>query len=60
MISWLKEKLKTRQKTTMAILFADVCGSTRIFETYGDEKARKIVAYTLAQLTQVVARHNGE
>lgn len=43
----------------LAILFADVSGSTRLFETLGDAKARVKVADCLETLTQVTKEHNG-
>ncbi len=60
MLSWIRGKLTPRQKATMTIMFADVCGSTQLFERYGDEKARKIVSFTLALLTQITMKYGGE
>ena len=45
--------------TKLAILFADISGSTRLFETLGDDKAREIIADTLNLLGSVVERNNG-
>lgn len=43
----------------LAIMFADISGSTRLFETLGDATARIKVAECLDVLTDVVKRHNG-
>ena len=48
------------QKTTnLAILFADISGSTRLFEILGDVQARHKVAECLDLLTDVTRRHEG-
>ncbi len=41
------------------IVFADVSGSTRLFEKRGDVEARRIISATLDALSQVVAAHGG-
>lgn len=41
------------------ILFADVSGSTRLFETKGDVEARRLIAAVLEALTQVCRQHGG-
>ncbi|MEW6299251.1 MAG: adenylate/guanylate cyclase domain-containing protein [Thermodesulfobacteriota bacterium] len=43
----------------LAILFADISGSTRLYETLGDAQARQRVAECLALLTAEVRRHEG-
>ena len=45
--------------TNLAILFADISGSTRLFETLGDSIARKMIADCLELLTSIVKSHNG-
>lgn len=45
--------------TNLAILFADVSGSTKLFETLGDATARVKVAGCLDTLTTVTKEHNG-
>ena len=40
----------------LTIMFADISGSTRLFETLGDAKARTTVANTLALLTAEIKR----
>lgn len=41
------------------ILFADVSGSTRLFETKGDVEARRLIAAVLDALTGVCKQHGG-
>lgn len=45
--------------TELAILFADVCGSTRLYDTIGDAKARDTIAECISLMTQATERHNG-
>lgn len=45
--------------TNLAILFADISGSTRLYEILGDVAARTKIADCLELLTFVVTRHNG-
>ena len=45
--------------TNLAILFADVSGSTRLFETLGDATARVKVSECLDTLTDVTKNHSG-
>ncbi len=42
-----------------AVLFADVSGSTRLYETLGDSAAHRIVAQLLAQLREVITSQGG-
>jgi class 3 adenylate cyclase len=46
--------------SNLAILFADVAGSTRLFETLGDVAARHKVAECLELLSEVTQRHDGK
>lgn len=41
------------------ILFADVSGSTRLFEAKGDVEARRLIARVLEALSQVCLQHGG-
>ncbi|TNJ34714.1 adenylate/guanylate cyclase domain-containing protein [Arenimonas terrae] len=41
------------------ILFADVSGSTRLFETKGDQEARRLIAAVLDALTKICQQHGG-
>ena len=47
------------QPTQLTTLFADVSGSTKLFEQRGDVEARRIIAAVLAALTEVCNRHGG-
>ena len=40
-------------------MFADISGSTQLFETLGDAEARALVADTLGLLTKVAKKHDG-
>jgi adenylate cyclase len=41
------------------ILFADVSGSTRLFETKGDVEARRLIAMVLTALSDICVQHGG-
>ncbi len=43
----------------LTIVFADVAGSTKLFETRGNLEARRLVAAILNALAEVTARHGG-
>ena len=43
----------------LTILFADVSGSTKLFETRGDLEARRLVSAVLTALAEVTGRHGG-
>jgi adenylate cyclase len=43
----------------LSILFADISGSTKLYDALGDERARKVVATTLTLLSDVAARYKG-
>lgn len=45
---------------TLAILFADIAGSTRLYETMGDVEAHRRVAESLAFMAEAVAMHSGK
>jgi len=44
----------------LTILFADVSGSTKLFETRGDFEARRLVSAILTALAGVTAQHGGK
>ncbi|HET6603936.1 MAG TPA: adenylate/guanylate cyclase domain-containing protein [Xanthomonadaceae bacterium] len=48
------------QSTSLTILFADVSGSTRLFELRGDVEARRLIAAVLDALSEVCVRHGGK
>ena len=43
----------------LTILFADVSGSTKLFETRGDLEARRLTSAILSALAEVTGRHGG-
>ena len=43
----------------LAILFADVVGSTRLFESLGDQRARAMVAICIDVMRTATEQHNG-
>ena len=45
--------------TNLTILFADISGSTRLYEVLGDAPARARVARCLTLLTEITERHDG-
>jgi hypothetical protein len=47
------------QSRPQTILFADVSGSTRLFETKGDVEARRLIASVLDALSSVCVQHGG-
>lgn len=47
------------ENIVLAILFADISGSTGLYEKLGDERAHKLVSTCLSALSEVVARHRG-
>ncbi|HMP75042.1 MAG TPA: adenylate/guanylate cyclase domain-containing protein [Kiritimatiellia bacterium] len=49
----------SQTEETIAILFADVVDSSRLYATYGDAEARRIVGGCLAAMTQVVGEQQG-
>jgi adenylate cyclase len=47
------------QSTALAILFADVCDSTRMYERLGDDRARALVSRCIVLMTDSIHRHGG-
>ncbi len=47
------------ERRALTILFADISGSTRLFETRGDVEALRLIGQVLEALTEVVASHGG-
>lgn len=45
--------------TDLAVCFADICDSTFLFETHGDDRARKIVGRTLTLIAEAIKTHDG-
>ncbi|NIP46921.1 MAG: FHA domain-containing protein [Gammaproteobacteria bacterium] len=48
-----------KETASRAIVFADISGSTRLYETLGDTIARELVSQCLDLMTEQVNRHNG-
>jgi len=48
-----------RRVERLAVLFADICGSTRLYSTMGDEAARAVVDACIATLLGVLPRYEG-
>ncbi len=47
------------QDVRLAVLFADISGSTQLYDTLGDLRARAIVAQCLSVMTEVTEKHGG-
>lgn len=47
------------ENVNISVLFADVCGSTRLYETLGDERAQQVIGECIAFMLQVVEQHGG-
>jgi class 3 adenylate cyclase len=52
-------ELMTGQHVEVSILFADVCGSTRLYETLGDQRAQAVIGECIMFMLDVVERHRG-
>ena len=48
-----------QQQSSKAILFADICGSTKLYEAHGDAKARKLIARCVDLMTESTHKHGG-
>ncbi|MFN0162467.1 MAG: adenylate/guanylate cyclase domain-containing protein [Burkholderiales bacterium] len=44
---------------TVAVLFADIAGSTRLYEVLGDERAKALIDEAIAELRAITERHGG-
>jgi adenylate cyclase len=49
----------TRTALPVAVLFADVVGSTRLYETFGDDQAKQMIDECLNALRSVVRQYGG-
>jgi adenylate cyclase len=47
------------QQTMLAILFADVSGSTKLYEALGDARARQLVSRCIQLMTESTEKHGG-
>jgi len=57
--STLNEKTTVRHQEQATLLFADICGSTHLFEKYGDLRARQIETLVLDLLAARTLAHRG-
>lgn len=48
-----------RKNVSLAIVFGDIAGSTRLYETLGDDVARELVEQCLNLMAEYVQKHNG-
>jgi adenylate cyclase len=48
-----------RENHQLAIMFADIAGSTKLYETIGNEKAREVTSRCIAYLSEVTAEFKG-
>jgi class 3 adenylate cyclase len=51
--------LEQKRETILAILFADVSGSTRLYETLGDARARSAIGRIVELMSAAARRHGG-
>lgn len=49
----------SQQTEKLALLFADICGSTSLYDRLGDELARRMIARCIAMMNKEVAEHGG-
>ncbi len=54
-----RTRFPDHKKARKVILFADICGSTALYDKLGNETAMHVVTRTLSILTQEVATHRG-
>lgn len=52
-------KTSTALSSYQVILFADIVGSTKLYEEFGDAEARALTGACLARLSQIVVERNG-
>lgn len=49
----------TRSTETLAVLFADICGSTALYATLGDDLARRLIQRCISTMTGEISSHHG-
>jgi len=59
LVSTLGNRSTSRQQISATVLFADICGSTQLFEKYGDWQARRIESRVLDFLTAKTMEFDG-
>lgn len=50
----------SRHVETLGVLFADICGSTALYETLGDDVARRLISGCIATLVDALPQHKGK
>jgi len=50
----------TEHPNDLTIVFADICKSSQLYDTYGNQKAQAIVGTILDRLTEVTHQNNGK
>ncbi len=51
--------LQHKSATTLTVLFADVAGSTKLYDTLGDTQAKQMVDECIALMRGIVSQHGG-
>ncbi len=59
MTAMVGDRTVARQQLSATVLFADICGSTRLFETHGDWQARQIESRVLELLKAKTVEFDG-
>jgi class 3 adenylate cyclase len=49
----------TRENVEVAVMFADVAGSTKLYESLGDEDANRIISKTMDIMKKIIEAHQG-
>ena len=58
-LAGIAQATAARTNVVRAVLFADVVGSTRLYETFGDDQAKQMIDECLVALTAVVLQYGG-
>jgi len=51
--------LQSQRIEKLAVLFADICGSTALYDSLGDDLARRLLARCIATMVSEITVHNG-
>jgi class 3 adenylate cyclase len=49
----------TKENAVATVMFADIVGSTDLYDKLGDEKARESISQSFSAMTKVIVRHGG-
>ena len=52
--------MEIRTEETMAVMFADVCDSTRLYEVLGDAAALALTGECIRQIIGIAGRYGGK